>query len=101
MAYEKYIGKDNPTMLLILLDQSASMAEPYSEVLDKQTAATQIVNTTISKIGNLTMKGGKVSDRIHVGVIGYGASVELIIDDMISKILGNPKGIKKIEKVAI
>ena len=98
MNYQNLWGQDNPGMFLILLDQSLSMAELYTDTLGKQMVAAQIVNRTIEGIVNLCVKGEGISDRCFIGVIGYGAVVELILGDMVSEIAENPKVIEKNQK---
>ena len=74
------------------------MSEPFTDGGTKAERATQAVNRVIEEIV-LTCRGGEtIRDRCHVSVIGYGAQVHCVVDDMISKIASSLIGVKKVQK---
>jgi len=101
MAYQKQIGTAHPGFILILVDQSGSMADSYGGK-QKQHIAAMAVNRVIDEIGMSCQSGDKIKDRCFIGVIGYGAghgsTVDLPVHGMISKVAENPKRTEKVKK---
>lgn len=97
MAYRKQIGTQHPGLILILVDQSGSMAEPYGGS-KKMDFAALAVNRVIDEIGMSCQAGSIVKDRCFVGVISYGGVIETPVNDYISKIIENPKRTEKRKK---
>ena len=95
MAYEKSIGANNPSMILMLVDQSGSMDESFSGS-DKRTHAAQAVNRVIYEIIQNSQKGDGYSDRCYIGVIGYGENVDLLVGGMVSEVNDHPLDIVQI-----
>jgi len=93
-SYVQLIGTSNPGLIMILLDQSRSMKDD-----DKAQYASQAVNRVIYEIMVASRSGEQIKDRCDVGVIGYGASVYLIVGGEISKIADNPLRIETVEKM--
>jgi len=100
MAYSNLpLGAANPGCLVILLDQSGSMKDPYDTGQTKADAATQAVNRVIYEISQSCQKGKKISDRCYVAVVAYNhMTVSALLGDMISKIANNPKRVQKLKK---
>jgi hypothetical protein len=77
MAYNAEISRTNPTCFLFLVDQSASMLEPFGGNQEKSKA--QGVADAINRLlQNLSLKCAKsegIRDYFHVSVIGYGGKV--------------------------
>ena len=87
MAYEKQIGSDNPGCIIILVDQSLSMTDPYGNgTEEKQHVATRAVNRVIDELVTSCTDGEEIKDRCHVSVIGYGTEVHRAVDAMISEV---------------
>ena len=105
MAYEKPINVANPGLIMILLDQSQSMAELYrmetqeaamamnqsqsiadpdDEYPTKADVAAMAVNQVISEL--VTASSGGKKDNCYVGVVGYGRKIDLLVGGMISKV---------------
>jgi hypothetical protein len=77
MAFSAEISRTNPTCLLFLVDQSASMDKPFGGQPGK-TKAEGVADAINRLLQNLVLKCAKadgVRDYFHVGVIGYGADV--------------------------
>ena len=91
------IGTKHPGLILILVDQSASMTESYGGQTKSDFAA-MAVNRVIDEIGMACQQGSKIKDRCFIGVVGYGASVDVLIGGMISQISNSPKRTQKIKK---
>jgi uncharacterized protein YegL len=83
--YSKLIGSNSPGLLVILVDQSQSMADPYADK-NKAEFAALAVNRTIYEILESCMSGEKIKDRCHISVIGYGEKTEMIVGGMPSEI---------------
>jgi len=67
--------KNLPMCLVVLLDQSGSMAEQFgADKRSKAVAAARAVNTALAEMMAPCTKGEKFRDYYHIGVIGYGAN---------------------------
>jgi hypothetical protein len=97
MSYSMQIGTKHPGLILILVDQSSSMADVY-DGQTKADLAAMAVNRVIDEIGMACQQGSKIKDRCFIGIVGYGASVDVLLGGMISQIANTPKHIKKIKK---
>jgi hypothetical protein len=78
MPYSAEISRANPTCFLFLIDQSKSMRGPMGGGQGK-TRAEAVADSLNHLLYTLTLRcvwGQSVLDRFHVGVIGYGNSVE-------------------------
>ena len=91
--YSKLIGTPSPGFFVILLDQSDSMKEKYTDS-NKAEFAALAVNRTIYEILGSCRAGEKMKDRCHLTVIGYGEKTELIIGGRPSEIENPPHGKK-------
>jgi hypothetical protein len=77
MPYTAQISRTNPACILLLIDQSKSMSEPFVGMAD-QTKAVMVADAVNRLLQNLVLRSAKsdgVRDYFHVGVIGYGKSV--------------------------
>jgi hypothetical protein len=83
--YSKLIGSTTPGLFIILVDQSDSMGDPYTE-RNKAEFAALAVNRTIYEILELCMEGEKIKDRCHIAAIGYGAQTEMLMGGRPSEI---------------
>ena len=95
------IGTSNPGCIVILIDQSWSMSESFSNGGTKDERATQAVNRVIEEIVIACRTGETIRDRCHISVIGYGERVHRLVDGMPSKIVSRPAliGVKKVKKL--
>ena len=77
MAYQAEISRANPTLLIFLVDQSASMADPIGDGSGKRKS--DVVADSLNRLlAELVVKCAKeegVRDYFYVSVIGYGANV--------------------------
>lgn len=78
MPYSAEISRSNPTCFVLLIDQSASMDKPFGGDSGKKKAdgVADAVNRLLQTLVYRCAKGDKILDRYHVGVIGYGKTVE-------------------------
>ena len=74
MPYTAAITRTNPACVLLLIDQSGSMAEPYTGLADqsKAQAVADAVNRVLQNLVLRCAKADQVRDYFQVGVIGYG-----------------------------
>lgn len=93
------IGTPNPGCIVILIDQSWSMSESFSDGGTKAERATQAVNRVIEEIVIACRVGETIRDRCHVSVIGYGERVHCVVDGMVSEIASALIDIKKVKKL--
>src|SRR6185503_6583023 len=78
MPYTAQISRTNPACVLLLIDQSQSMADPFSGGLTDQTKSTAVADAVNRLLQNLVLRSAKadgVRDYFHIGVIGYGKTV--------------------------
>lgn len=90
MAHKNKIGADNPGVIVILLDQSLSMRDPFAKGQSKADAAALAVNRLIYEIQEASQQGDKIRPRCMVGVIGYGPRVGPVASGMIDEMAANP-----------
>lgn len=78
MPYSAEISRTRPACVLILVDQSGSMAEPFAGMAEKKKSegVADAVNRLIQNLVLKCAKADGVRDYFHVGVIGYGAEVK-------------------------
>ena len=88
----------NPGCIVILIDQSWSMEESFSDGGTKAERATQAVNRVIESIVLECRSGDNIRDRCYVSVIGYGERVDCLLDGMIANIDKARLGVKKVKK---
>ena len=78
MPYTAEISRNNPSCLLFLIDQSASMQDAFASGESTRRKSEGVADAINRLLQNLVIKCAKeegVRDYFHVGVIGYGASV--------------------------
>jgi hypothetical protein len=78
VPYSAEISRRNPTAILFLLDQSASMREPFGRQPEKS-KADGVADALNRLLQNLILKCAKpegIRDFFHVGMIRYGGRVE-------------------------
>ncbi len=74
--YSKRLSTKNPGCVVILVDQSSSMADPIGRShVTKKVACAKAVNNVLYQLVFSCATGDQVKDRIYVGLIGYGAGV--------------------------
>ena len=93
------IGTSNPGCIVILIDQSYSMSESFSDGGTRAERATQAVNHVIQEIVLACRAGETIRDRCHVSVIGYGKQVHCLVDGMVSEIARPRIGVEKGKKL--
>jgi len=86
MPYSAEISRQQPTAFVFLLDQSASMQNPFGGAEQKGDAApsrARVLADTVNRLlQNLVLRCAKeegVRDYFHVGVIGYGERVQPLV----------------------
>ncbi len=86
MPYSAEISRSSPTAILVLLDQSASMQDPFGGAEQRGDAApskarvlADVVNRLLQNLVLRCTKEDGVRDYFHVGVVGYGDRVEPLI----------------------
>ncbi|WP_216918036.1 VWA domain-containing protein [Nocardia noduli] len=79
--YSAEINRKQPALLMLLVDQSYSMLEPWGQgVGSKSEALAAAVNNAIGNAVLMCNKGGeKVYNYLEIGVFGYGATTGPIL----------------------
>jgi hypothetical protein len=85
MAYTQQIGTHAPGLLIILIDQSGSMADTYGGTNKAQFAATA-ANRCIYEIVLSCTNGETVKPRCHIAAIGYGATTQILMGGKASEL---------------
>lgn len=79
MAYSAEISRTQPACILILIDQSGSMADPFGGAGESQRKkADGVADVTNRLLQNLVVRCARedgIRDYFHLGVIGYGEKV--------------------------
>ena len=100
MAYSNLpIGTANPTCFVILVDQSWSMSQAWGDEVTKAEVATGAVNRVLEELVLACRAGANVRDRCHATVIGYGESVECVVDGMMSEVTSSLLEVRKTKKL--
>ena len=90
MAYSEKMSSSNPGLIIILIDQSYSMNDPYgSNGEAKKDLAAKAVNRVIFEIMEASADGEKYKDRVYIMLVGYGlktGDLEIILNGFISEI---------------
>lgn len=97
MAYTQMISRSDPGLIMIMIDQSYSMTDPYGGQTKAKVAALA-VNRVINEIVAACQSGAKIKDRCYIGVIGYGQDVAPVFGGMISQVADNPVDIIQVTK---
>lgn len=74
MSYSAEISRSNPTLLLLLLDQSASMSDLVGNTEGSRQKQQELADAVNRLLQNLAIKCAKedgVRDYFHISVIGY------------------------------
>ena len=74
--YEQQWSSATPGLLVILLDQSGSMLEPFNEKESKTVSATKAVNRVIDTIIEKNYDGEAPKNRGFISVIGYNHNIK-------------------------
>ena len=78
MPYAAAITRTCPACVVLLVDQSGSMAEPFAEH-PEQSKAAAVADAVNRLVQNLVLRSAKadgVRDYFHVGVVGYGKTIK-------------------------
>jgi hypothetical protein len=79
MHYTAQISRKNPACFLFLIDQSDSMSESFVEGASGQSKAAAVADAINRLLQNLVLRSAKaegIQDYFHVGVIGYGKTIQ-------------------------
>lgn len=86
MPYSAEISRTSPTAILFLIDQSASMQDPFGGAEQRGDAApskarvlADVVNRLVQNLVLRCAKEEGVRDYFHVGVVGYGDRVQSLL----------------------
>lgn len=84
--YSQLLSSANPGLIVICIDQSSSMADPYVDNQNKAYFAAIAVNRVISEIITSCTAGDEIKDRCQIAVVGYGSSVRTLFNEKPSKL---------------
>ncbi len=102
MNNSKQWSSATPGYLIFLVDQSGSMAQPFTSGQTKASYTALVINRTINDLIFANSAGDKIKDRVFVSIIGYGGSggnsVDDIRSDYLSEYAENPKRLEKLKK---
>lgn len=77
MAYEAQISRANPSAIVLLVDQSGSMKNPFGRQPDKRKAdgVAEIINDLLYNLTIQCTKSAGIHDFLQLGIVGYGLAV--------------------------
>lgn len=89
MPYVAEISRTNPACILVLVDQSGSMDQPFAGQSDKKKSegVADAVNRLLQNMVLKCAKSDGVRDYFHVGVIGYHGEVKSGLTDSLDDCL--------------
>src|SRR4026208_1281762 len=75
--YSAQITRANPTCIILLIDQSGSMSDPFSgdAARKKSEVVAEVVNHTLHDLVIRCTKTEEVRNYYHIAVLGYGRQV--------------------------
>jgi hypothetical protein len=75
--YSAQITRSNPTCIILLVDQSGSMTDPFSgdSATKKADFVAEVVNHTLHDLVIRCTKTEEVRNYYHIAIIGYGRTV--------------------------
>jgi hypothetical protein len=77
MSYTAEISRRNPSCLLFIVDQSASMADPFPDGAKRKCdGVAESLNRLLYELAIKCAKEEGIRNYYDIGVIGYGASIE-------------------------
>ena len=97
-THEQQWSTATPGLLVILLDQSGSMSDPYLGNESKAVFATKAVNRMINTIIDKNFDGSAPKNRCFISVIGYESSVREIRSDSIAELAASPMRIDSVKR---
>src|SRR6266852_996145 len=100
MPYSAEISRNNPTLFVFLLDQSASMGDVFGAGdarLRKADTLADVVNRTLHDLVIRCTKSEEIRNYYDVVILGYGASTELPVSSAFG---AGGEVIKKISEIA-
>lgn len=86
--YSEILSTSKPGLIVILIDQSGSMSDPY-ENSTKADFAALAVNRVIAEIITACTTGENVRDRCYIAAIGYATTTNAIFLDKVSELAKN------------
>jgi hypothetical protein len=97
--YQEQLSSSKPGLIVIMIDQSGSMVDPYAGSTKAKFAALA-VNRVIAEIITACTVGDEIRDRCYVAVIGYGSGVNVMFLDKVSDLSKNSNTINVKKKVS-
>lgn len=102
MKNSKQWSSATPGYIILLVDQSGSMGEDYTDGKNKAEFTALVINRTINDLIFTNSAGDKIKDRVFISIIGYGGqggnSVDDIRSDYLSAFADSPLRIEKVKK---
>ena len=87
-----------PGLLIILVDQSGSMMQPYDGNDSRTVFAAKAVNRVINTIIQKNFDGKTPKNRCFITVIGYDVEVKKLVSGYLQNLEANPLRIEEISK---
>lgn len=95
---DKQWSSATPGLLIILLDQSGSMLQPYEGSDSRTVFASRAVNRVIDNIIQKNFDGDAPKNRCFISVIGYNHNVKELCSGWLKDIAANPLRYEEIKK---
>ena len=86
--YSELLSSSKPGLIVIMIDQSGSMSDPYTNTT-KASFAALAVNRVIAEIITACTVGDEIKDRCYIAAIGYGSAVDVYFLEKVSELAKN------------
>jgi hypothetical protein len=97
--FKNYISSVTPVFIIIILEQSSRMNEPFIEDLTKSEYQSKIVNEFIDNLVFSNSAGDKIKDRFYITIVShYNSKANVITSGFLSTFADNPIRIEKVQK---
>ena len=87
--YSELLSSSKPGLIIVMIDQSTSMADSYDNSTKADFAALA-VNRVIAEVITACTAGDDIKDRCYIAAIGYGNRTEVLFLEKVSVLAANP-----------
>ncbi len=95
---QKQWSSATPGLLIILIDQSGSMMQPYADGDTRTEFSAKVINRMINTIIKKSFYKDKPKNRCFITVIGYGYEIKVLCSGFLEELYKKPLRIEKREQ---
>lgn len=97
--FKNYISSSYPAHIVMIIDQSSMMSEPYSKGKTKAEYVVDDINNFINQLIFMCCAGDNIKDWFYISIVGHSNNeIKLIESKYLSEFAENPIRIIKVKK---